>query len=191
VVDAEETEVLALAEAGGGEDAFGFGGGGFFEDGVDLVEFGSDGGAADGAEEGEEAFAGGGDGGDGAAFGGVDADELGGEGGDGAVVGEVEVIADEVEEGGVGDEIAGEGDGVRVAAGFGLFDEGDAAAGGGEEGLEAGRLGGGDDDGDFVDGIGEELEEKVADCCAAGVRRGEGLVKEVLLTGAGGGDDGF
>ena len=190
-VDAEEAKVLALAEAGGGEDAFGFGGGGFFEDGVDLIELGPDGGAADGAEEGEEAFAGGGDGGDGAAFGGVDADEFGGEGTDGTLVGEVEVIADEVEEGGVGDEIAGEGDGVGVAAGFGLFDEGDAAAGGGEERLEAGRLGGGDDDGDFVDGVGEEIEKEIADGGAAGVRRGEGLVEEVLLTGAGGGDDGF
>jgi hypothetical protein len=52
-------------------------------------------------------------------------------------------------------------------------------------------LGGGDDDGDFVDGVGEEIEKEIADGGAAGVRRGEGLVEEVLLTGAGGGDDGF
>lgn len=127
-VDAEEAEVVALAEAGGGEDAFGFGGGGFFENGIDLIKLGSDGWTTDGAEVGEQTFAGCGDGGDGATFGGVDADEFGGEGADGALVGEVEVIADEVEEGGVADEVAGEGDGVGVAAGFGLFDEGDAAA---------------------------------------------------------------
>lgn len=72
-----------------------------------------------------------------------------------------------------------------------MFYEGNAAARGGEEGLEAGRLGGGDDDGDFVDGVGEEFEEKVADCGAAAVRCGEGLVEEVLLAGCGGGDDGF
>lgn len=52
-------------------------------------------------------------------------------------------------------------------------------------------MGGGDDDGDFVDGIGEEFEEEITNCGSAGVGRGEGLVEEVLLTGAGGGDDGF
>jgi hypothetical protein len=64
----------------------------------------------------------------------VEADEFGGEGADGALVGEVEVVADEMEEGFGADEVAGLIEGVAVAFGFGLFDEGDAAAGGEEVG---------------------------------------------------------
>ena len=146
---AEEAEVVASAEAGDDEALLGFGGGGFFDDGVDEVErlgIGAGAGAAtDGTEEREERFAGGLDGGDGGGFAFVGVDE-GLDEGPGWVVGHVEVVADEVEEGGVADEVAGFVESLDVAGGFVLFDERDVL-----QMFEEAGVAFGDDDGQPVD----------------------------------------
>ena len=62
------------------------------------------------------------------------------------VVGHIEVVADEVEEGGVADEVAGFVESLNVAGGFVLFDERDVL-----QMFEEAGVAFGDDDGQPVD----------------------------------------
>lgn len=77
-VHSEEAKVMAGSQTGHNEALLGLGWRGFFEDLVDFVEagLGGDAFAADCAVEGESAFMGGLDGGDGAVLGTGDGDEL-------------------------------------------------------------------------------------------------------------------
>lgn len=191
-VHAEEAEVMGGAQTGDKEALLGFGGGGFFNDLGDVVEVGMAGEAltADGAVEGQFAFVGALDGGHGAAMGGGGIDELPGAALFGG--GDVEVIADEEEEG----IIAGEGtcgeDGMAEAAGIGLFDELEAIsmrAGGRAERL---LIAGGDHHGDVIDTGGEGfLDDNGEGGFGLAVAVVEVLQWEGALGAAGGGDDGF
>ena len=191
-VDAEETEVLALAEAGGGEDAFGFGGGGFFDDGFDFVESvrALDAGSADAAVVREFAFVGGLDGGDGAIGGECGFEELCGAGFLGATG--VEVIADHEEKRIVTGEIGSAMDGVAVAEGFRLWDEAHLAGERSGCGGVGGFVTGADDHGDFSDASGGDfLGENGEGGFRNAILVHECLKREGALVFSGGGNDGF
>jgi len=125
-VHAVKAEVLAASESGNDEALFGFSGSGFLENRIDAIEAGftCNGLAADGAEVWKEILARDLNGGDGAAggCGGVDEALCGAAG----FRADVDVIADEVEEWLVADEIARAGYGIGVATGGTLRDEGEA-----------------------------------------------------------------
>jgi hypothetical protein len=188
-VHAEEAEIVAGSEAGNEQALFGFGGRGFFGDVFDLVEVAAAGHAASAnrAEVREFAFAGGLDGGDSGGLRGGDGNKL--RSATDAGMADVEVIADEVEEGIVAGEGPGTPECVAVAEGFRLGDEPDWKVDGGAEDR---FVAGGDDDGD-VGGtsgggfLGEDLE--------GGFRRAigvhEALEGEFELIAPSGGDDGL
>jgi hypothetical protein len=99
------------------------------------------------------------------------------------------VIADDVEHGAAADEIASLREGLGVAEGGVLFDEGDGLAALVEQVLEAGGVTGGDDEGDAIDegfaAFGQEkVESELGDRFEPGALAGEGLVHEVALAGA-------
>lgn len=191
-VDAEEAEVVSGAQAGDDEALLGLGGGGLLDDGFDAVEVLAAGHAlaADGAEAGEKGLACGLNGGDraGLGFGGFDD-------GSGAALfpaTDIEVVADEVQEGVAGGEIAGAEDGIAVAAGFGLGDEAQAsrqgACGAGVGGLIAGR----DDQTDFFNaGANNLAKDDGEDGFFGAVTVDQGLQRQGALGGGGEGDDGF
>lgn len=189
-VHAEEAEVLAGAKAWDEEALLGFGGGGLFEHVGDVVVAGVARGAApaDRAIVGELRFVGRLDRGDRAGVGSGDLDQLAGAAD--AVGRDVEVVADQEEEGVVAGEIAGGEDGVAEAAGVGLFEEmkfGGVGAGGGGEGV---AVAGGDDQGDFVDAGGEGfLDEDGKGGLRNAVLVDDGLEGEGTLGTTGRGDD--
>lgn len=189
-VHAEETEVMTGTEAGDEQALFGFGGGGFFDDLGDFVEAVLTGEAAgtDGAVEGEAAFVGGLNGGDGATVVGGDFDQLGGAAT--RFVGGVQMIADEEEKGGVTDERSAAEDGIAEAARLGLFEELEAARVGTGGGAECLLIAGGGDDADFLDAGGEGfLDDDAESGFGFSVAIDEGLEGESPLAAAGGGDE--
>jgi len=125
-VHAVEAEVLTTAEPGNDEALFGFSGRGLFENGVDAIEAGFSRHrlAAYGAEVGEEILARDLHGGDGASGGSGGVDEA--FGGAAGFRADVDVVADEVKEGLVANEVARTEDGVSVTAGIALGNEGEA-----------------------------------------------------------------
>lgn len=146
--------------------------------------------SADGAVVGQEAFVCGLDGGDCAAFAGGDFDEAGSAGAGFAA--DVEMVADEVEEGVSAREIAGGPDGAGVAGSGGLGDEVEfdrgTLRGGGAGGFVAGM----DNDGDLLHaGLGGFLDEDGEDGAVLAVAVDKVLERKGPLGGAGGGDYGF
>ena len=105
---------------------------------------------------------------------------------------DVEVVADQVQEGLAADELAGAVDGVAIAERLGLRDERQAA------GVLAGGVGVGglvaraDHDADFLDaGAQHFFDDDGEDGFFHAVAVDQGLQRQGALVAAGGGDDGF
>jgi len=191
-VDAEEAEIRAGAEAGDDDLLLGLSGRRLFEDGVNPVEGIIAGNAlsANGAELGEQTFAGGLHGGDGALFCLGEGDDLCGAAA--SVAADVQMVADEMEERLAANEIAGAPDGVAVAARLVLLNEADAS------GVITGNLridigvAGTDDNADLLDlGLNDLLEEDSQHAALSSVPVDEVLQREAALRGGGCRDDGL
>ena len=129
-------------------------------------------------------------GGDGAFFGAGDFDELTGAASLGGA--EIEVVADEEEEGIVLAKVRSAVDGVGIAEGGGLFDKGEAGGVGSGSGAVGGFIAGADDDADALNAGAEDfLEDDGQSGLAGAVAVHEGLKGQGALMFASGGDEGL
>src|SRR5262249_19225936 len=149
-VDAEQTEVIPRPQAGHNQGLLGQAGGWFFDHVLDLIEVGPAGNAAAAGSTviRQHVLPRGLDGGDGRVFGDGAFDDLGGAA-EGAAA-EVQVIADEVQEGAAGGELTGEPQRVAVAQRLRLLDEDESTDVGPRCLSVGGLIAGTDDEGDLV-----------------------------------------
>lgn len=190
-VHAEETEVVAEAEAGDDAGLLRDGGRGFLDHALDLVEIAATGDerARDGAVVAKLALGRGLHGGERAALGAGEVEQL--TCATRLAAADVEVVAD-LEEKRIGpDEFASAEHGVAVAERGGLLDERYALAVGREHGLVGGTVGGADDDADLLDaGVEHLVNLDDDDGLPVAAMVGEVLEGQTAFVGAGGGDEG-
>ena len=189
---AEEAEVVSGAEARDDEFLLSDGGGGFFDDVGNIVEvfLTADAGAANRAVEGEFTFVSGLDGGNGAIGRFRDGEKLLEAGVFGE--GEVEVVAHHEKEAIVAREFLGAENGLAVAEGFALFNEGDLIKVIGDGRREVALGAGCNDDGSGLDAAGEDfIEKECGDSLGFAAWANKSLQREMLLLGTGCCDDRF